>query len=97
MSAFASRLGYDLSYLTRLLPDECQLIKERYQAYIAAHQHQLYKRLHEEMRQSVAKLRAEGIYPSQKRVAAMLSRPWFMRLIEAREAWRVLLQGVDSQ
>jgi hypothetical protein len=94
MRAIANRLGYDLSYLTRLFPDECQLIKERHQAYIASRQHQLYNQLHEELRQSIAKLGEEGIYPSQKRIASMLSRPWFMRLTEARDAWRRLISDL---
>jgi hypothetical protein len=91
MRAVAERLGYDLSFLTSRFPDECQRIKVRYKDYRDRNSQQLHAQLHREVRQVMAQLYEQDIYPSQKRVAALLSRSWFLWLPEGRSTWRATL------
>jgi hypothetical protein len=88
LSAVARQLGFDLSYLVKQCPDEARLIKVRYTAYVEQRKQQTREQSFVELRQVMTHMAAESIYPSQKRVAAQLSRPWFLRLPEGRAAWR---------
>jgi len=91
LQAVAQQLGFDLSYLVKQCPDEAQLIKARYKTYVQRRKQRIREDSFTELRQIMTRMASEGIYPSQKRVAAQLSRSWFLRLPEARAAWRQML------
>jgi hypothetical protein len=68
----------------------------RYAAYVQQRKRQTREESFLELRQVMTRLAADGIYPSQKRVAAELNRSWFLRLPEARAAWRQLLAELSQ-
>jgi hypothetical protein len=92
----AAELGFDLSYLVKQCPEEAQMLKARYATYVEQRKQRTREQLFRELRDVMAGLVGDGIYPSQKRVAAQLSRPWFLRLPEARVAWRQLLTELGN-
>jgi len=95
--AVAKEFGFDPSYLVKQCPDEAQVIKARYEAYEEDRKQRTRAQLFAELQQIMTRLAADGIYPSQKRVAAELSRSWFLRLPEGRAAWRHLLAELGKQ
>jgi hypothetical protein len=91
LRAVARQLGFDLSYLAKQCPDEAQSIKARYAAYVEQRKQRTREQSLAELHEIMTGLAANGMYPSQKRVAAQLSRSWFLRLPEGRAAWRQML------
>jgi hypothetical protein len=87
----AREIGFDLSYLVKQCPNEARQIKARYSTFVEQRKHDMRDESFTELRQIMTRLAAEGIYPSQKRVAAELSRSWFLRLPEARAVWRQMV------
>jgi hypothetical protein len=92
----AEELGFDLSYLVKQCPDEAQLLKARYATYVEQRKQCIREQSFIELRDVLSRLVADGIYPSQKRVAEQLTRSWFLRLPEARAVWRQLLIEVGN-
>jgi len=90
-STVAEELGFDLSYLVKQCPDEAQLIKVRYETYVQQRKQRIREQSFSELRHVMTRMATEGIYPSQKRVAAQLSCSWFLRLPEGRAVWRQIL------
>lgn len=94
----ACRTRRCISALYRREPDLCRRLATRRLAHSAWRAEAKRQAVYEEIRQAVARLHAEGIYPSHNRVASALSAPYFMRregaLAVYREAKRELGIGV---
>ena len=86
----AERLGYAACQLRYHFPEECKLVaqhakdsrKQRKEHYLA--------QVREQVQQAVISVHAQGIYPSQRKLRVFLPGG-FMRMPEAREAWRAAL------
>jgi TniQ len=68
-------------------PDLMRQISSKYR--VAQHQgsQRRLERIRSEVREAVAQLHAQGVYPSVNRVRASLSHPVLLRLPAARQAW----------
>ena len=84
----AERLECSVATLLKHFPDECAIITQRMQAYRTQRRAQRIARECEEARQAVLALYTQGIYPSHRRVSALLSQPSSMRQPEVSAAWR---------
>lgn len=84
----ASRVGRSISTFYRSEPELCRRLAARRLAYLARRAAEKKQAACEEVRRAVARLHAEGIYPSQGRVASALSAPYFMRREEALAVYR---------
>lgn len=84
----AKRLECDAVTLVRHFPDECAIITQRMQAHRTQRRTQRIARECEEVRQAVIALHTQGIYPSHRRVRALLSRPSSIRQPAVNAVWR---------
>lgn len=71
--------GYHMTILRKIHPAACRKIVARHKAYIQHQKEDRLQRLQEEVRQVALQLRAEGIAPTQKRIALYLSQPGILR------------------
>lgn len=84
----AKRLRCSAATLLKHFPDECAVIKQRMQDYRMQRKAQRIVRGCDEVRQAVMTLHAQGIYPSHRRVSALLSQPSSIRQQEMQAVWR---------
>jgi hypothetical protein len=84
----AKRLGYGERVLTDHFPQECALIAKRAQECRKQRKAQREQQVLAQVRQAVMTLHAQGIFPSHRRLRAMLP-PGVMRLPGADEAWHM--------
>ena len=90
MAEVAENLGYDQSFLTHHLPDQCRQITQRHANY-ATLQAKLRKGQEQaKLRAFVVRLHMEGIYPSNKKVARVLGG--ILRNPEMRGYYRSVLK-----
>jgi hypothetical protein len=82
----AKRLGYGDRTLAYNFPQECSLIIKRAQEYRKLQQERQLDQICTQIRQTISALHAQGIYPTQSKVRAMLPAGW-MRRPEARMTW----------
>jgi len=92
MCEVARRLGHHHADLHTRFPDLCRAISARYLNYCQQRRKQRTQRLCEEVRQTVIKLHARGVYPSSWRIRSLLSVPDFMRDSEAIATWHATLR-----
>jgi len=84
----AERLECSAATLLKHFPDECAIITQRMQAYRTQRRAQRIARECEEVRQAVITLHTQGIYPSHRRVRALLSQPNSIRQPAVSTVWR---------
>ena len=92
MRQVAKRLGYDASQVYKRLPDLCQTISGRYRASQSKNKQNRLQRDRDELREAMRKFHEQGIYPGQRRLQNVLSKPGFFRAIPMRTAWYEVLQ-----
>jgi TniQ len=85
-SQVAERLGYSQRALLRYFPQECILLTKQAQEYRKQRRQLYVERVCEEVRRAVMTLHAQGIFPSHRRLRAMLPRG-MMHMPEANVAW----------
>jgi hypothetical protein len=68
-------------------PLEKSLVITQYRAYRAEQARRRLDQIRSEVRTATFSLHAQGVFPSQGRVSAMLSNPNWMRVPEAQAAW----------
>jgi transcriptional regulator with XRE-family HTH domain len=71
----AERLGYHSSALRYHFPQECALLSKQIKEHRRRRKEQRLAQVQEEVRQATLALHAQGIYPSQNKVADLLSDP----------------------
>jgi transcriptional regulator with XRE-family HTH domain len=86
----AERLGYRPSVLRYHFPHECVLLSQHIKAHRRQRKGQRLARIQEEVRQATLALHAQGVYPSQNKVADLLSDPNLLFQPEAKATWRDL-------
>ena len=82
----AKRLGYGDRTLAYNFPQECALVIKLAQEYRKLQQEHQLDQICTQVRQTVLAFHAQGIYPTQSQVRAMLPAGW-MRRPEARMVW----------
>lgn len=87
VTQIAKRLGCSAVVLVWHFPNECAVITQRMQYYRTQRKAQRIARGCGEVRQAVMTLHAQGVYPSHRRVSALLSQPSSIRQPEMRAAW----------
>jgi transcriptional regulator with XRE-family HTH domain len=83
----ASDLGVGKNTLRVIFPLECSLVAKLYKAQRAQERRQHTAKLCAEVRRITLDLYAQRIYPSKRRVGALLSHRGIMRSPEVRAAW----------
>lgn len=86
----AKQLGYSKSVLEYHFPQECALLTKQLKEYRRQRKELRVARVQEEVRQAILAIHAQGIYPSQNKVADLLSDPNFFFQPEVKATWRVL-------
>jgi|GEM_PF-2887909 len=84
-------LGVGFRTIEKIFPLECSLISKQYKAQRTQEWGQHIARLCEEVRRITLDLYAQGIYPSVRRVRALLSNPIIFRKPECRATWHAVL------
>ena len=82
-----SDLGVGYDTLGDIFPLECSLVSKLYKAQRAQAWRQHSAHLRAEVRRITLDLYAQGIYPSKRRVEALLSHPGIMTRPEVRATW----------
>ena len=95
----ADQLGYSKTLLEYHFPQECALLSKQVKEHRRQRKKQRIARVQEEVRQAVLVLHSQGIYPSQNKVADLLSDPNVLFQPEAKAVWRALCRelGWDRQ
>lgn len=88
MEEVARRLGYDCRTIFKYFPELCNSISANYLSHrreskLKAIEHCCY-----EVKEAVAKLCRQGLTPSEGRVAALMTRPGYLRYESVRTALR---------
>jgi transcriptional regulator with XRE-family HTH domain len=88
----AQQLGYAGNILLYHFPQECALLSQQIKEHRRQRKEQRLTRVQEEVRQATLAIHAQGIYPSQNKVADLLSDPNLLFQPEAKATWRALCQ-----
>jgi hypothetical protein len=98
INQIAQRLGHTHRTLLTHFPLECQLLTQQFQQYRRQRRTLREQQVCEEVRQAVITLHTQDIFPSHRRVSALLSNPNLMRMPEASAAWHAIRRdlGIDS-
>jgi len=88
----AEQLGYSGHALLYHFPQECALLSQQIKKHRRQRKEQRLANVQEEVRQATLTLHAQGIYPSQNKVAGLLSDPNLLFQPEAKVTWRALCQ-----
>jgi transcriptional regulator with XRE-family HTH domain len=80
-------LGLSRNTIVYHYPEKAVLVTAQYRAYRKEQARQLLKRKCDEVRVATFSLHAQGVFPSQGRVCALLSDPNWMIMPEAKAAW----------
>jgi transcriptional regulator with XRE-family HTH domain len=86
----ARELGYSSQVLLYHFPQECALLSQQIKAHRRQLKEQRITRVQEEVRQATLAIHRQGIYPSQNKVADLLSDPNVLFQPEAKATWRML-------
>ena len=86
----AQQLGYAGNILLYHFPQECALLSQQVKEYRRQRKEQRLARVQEEVQQATLAIHAQGIYPSQNKVADLLSDPNVLFQPEAKATWRAL-------
>jgi hypothetical protein len=90
----AKRLRCSTATLLKHFPNECATITQRVQDYRMQRKTRRIAQACEEVRQAVMALHTQDIYPSHRRVSALLSQPSSIRQPEVSAAWRETRQAL---
>ncbi|PSB31019.1 TniQ family protein [Stenomitos frigidus] len=82
----ARTLGRDRRTIAKHLPELCRAIATRYLDQKQAIKLEAIAQCCQEVRQAILELHEKGVYPSEGRIAELLTRPGFLRYKEARKA-----------
>jgi transcriptional regulator with XRE-family HTH domain len=93
----ARTLGRDRRTIAKHLPELCHAIATRYLNQRQAIKLGAIADCCREVRQAVVELHTKGVYPSEARIAELLTRPGFLRYTEVREAFRAARQEVGLE
>jgi hypothetical protein len=74
MKTVATQLNINKRSLYRHFPELCRAISARHKKHREISHHQLQSRHQKHVKQTISMLRANGIYPSRRRVAAVIDR-----------------------
>ncbi|TMC22835.1 MAG: TniQ family protein [Chloroflexi bacterium] len=88
----AQQLGYGGNILLYHFPQECAKLSQQIKEYRRQRKEQRLAQVQEEVRQAMLSLHAQGIYPSQNKVADLLSDPNLLFQPEAKATWRTFCQ-----
>ncbi len=72
MAKVSQRLGYDHSFLSNHLPEQCSIISERHRQYQAARKKARLDQYCERIRQVTTDIHSQGKYPSYKQVSKIV-------------------------
>jgi len=86
----AQQLGYSGQVLLYHFPQECALLSQQIKEHRRQRKEQRLAQVQEEVRQAMLALHTQGIYPSQNKVADLLSDPNLLFQPEAKATWRAL-------
>lgn len=93
----AHQLGFeDAHQLVYHFPEECKLVIQHAKAYRQQRKVQRLTQVREQVRQAVLFVHAQGFYPSHRKLRDLLPGA-LMRLSEAKEAWRVVMQELGYE
>jgi transcriptional regulator with XRE-family HTH domain len=90
--SLAKQLGYTNHALLYHFPQECALLSKQSKAHRRQLKEQRIARVQEEVQRATMAIHAQGIYPSQNKVADLLSDPNLLFQPEAKATWRALCQ-----
>jgi hypothetical protein len=82
-------LGLGFHTLVHHHPLEAKLVSAQYKAHLAERSRLRKKQIDDEVTKATIMLHAQGMFPSELRVAKMLSNPDWMRSAEGLTAWHV--------
>lgn len=88
----AQQLGYSGHTLLYHFPQECALLTKQIKERRRQRKEQRIARVQEEVRQATLAIHAQGIYPSQNKVADLLTDHNLLFMPEAKEIWRASCQ-----
>ncbi len=88
----AQQLGHSGQVLLHHFPQECALLSQQIKEHRRQQKEQRLARVQEEVQQATLALHGKGIYPSQNKVADLLSDPNLLFQPEAKATWRALCQ-----
>ncbi|MDP9201986.1 MAG: TniQ family protein [Gemmatimonadota bacterium] len=89
LAQVAQRLGRPATSLQHRLPELCRAISVRRLEYVQARRQRWRQQLCDEIHQAAAHVDAAGFYPSMSRVAALISKPAYLKgATDARAALR---------
>ena len=88
----AQQLGHSGQVLLYHFPQECALLSQHIKVHRRQRKEQRVAQVQQEVRQAMLALHAQGIYPSQNKVADLLSDPNLLFQPEAKATWRALCQ-----
>jgi len=86
----AQQLGHSGRILLYHFPQECALLSQQIKEHRRQRKEQRLAQVQEEVRQATRALHTQGIYPSQNKVADLLSDPNLLFQPEAKATWRAL-------
>ena len=84
MEEVARRLEIDRRTIFRLFPELCQAISAKSDKFQKVCHRQAIEQSCREVKQAVLKLYSEGLYPSEERVAQLISKPGYLRYKQVR-------------
>ncbi len=96
LSQIARRLDIAPQQLRYHFPKECTVITQLAKEHRNQRKEQRLVQIHDEVRQRVLSLYAQGLYPSQQKLKPLLPSG-LMRLPEARDAWRATLRELGYE
>lgn len=96
MEEVSRRLGYDTRLLRRHFPSLCKAISRRYLLHIRTQASKKRDVLCNTVRQATIKLHQSGVYPSHRRIEALLPKPGEFQNKEARRTWRATLLELEG-
>lgn len=88
MVEVSKKIGYHRRTLTRRFPQLCQRISSNYLEYKKENRRQQIKKYCEKVEETVIKLYAQGVYPSESNVCKVLSKSGNFRDPEVRKAFK---------
>ncbi|MDJ0730847.1 MAG: TniQ family protein [Crocosphaera sp.] len=94
MEEVARQLGYDRRTIFRHCPELCRLVSAKYIKYQKRTHIQKLDDCCAEVRQAVFDLHTQGKYPSEAKVAQLISRPSFFRYKRVRKALQEARQSL---
>lgn len=94
VNELSRQLGYPRHILVRRFPELCKKIALRRLAERKLRHTELVERICKEIRQAVLTLHQQGIYPTARQVAKLLSDPNLIRAKDGHEQWRAMLSSL---